>query len=136
MSTQTYQLEVGEAPINQAPTITSRPLFQADLQQPYTYQIEATDPEGEALSYQLLEGPAGISVDAQTGVLTWDAPVAGDHRIVVAAYDAEGLGAAQGYTLRALANELPVIRSTPKTTAFVGGEYRYDVQAQDPEVGH
>lgn len=135
VSTQTYQLEVGEAPINQAPTITSRPLFQADLQQPYTYQIEATDPEGGALSYQLLEGPAGISVDTQTGVLTWDAPVAGDHRIVVAAYDVEGLGAAQGYTLRALANELPVIRSTPETTAFVGGEYRYDVQAQDPEGG-
>ncbi|WP_235111743.1 putative Ig domain-containing protein [Acaryochloris sp. 'Moss Beach'] len=135
VSTQTYQLEVGEAPINQAPTITSRPLFQADLQQPYTYQIEATDPEGGALSYQLLEGPVGITVDAQTGVLTWDTPVAGDHRIVVAAYDAEGLGAAQGYTLRALANELPVIRSTPETTAFVGGEYRYDVQAQDPEGG-
>lgn len=135
VSTQTYQLEVGEAPINQAPTITSRPLFQTDLQQPYTYQIEATDPEGGALSYQLLEGPAGITVDAQTGVLTWDAPVAGDHRIVVAAYDAEGLGAAQGYTLRALANGLPVIRSTPETTAFVGGEYRYDVQAQDPESG-
>ncbi|MGR3278198.1 putative Ig domain-containing protein [Acaryochloris marina NIES-2412] len=135
VSTQTYQLEVGEAPINQAPTITSRPLFQADLQQPYTYQIEATDPEGGVLSYQLLEGPAGITVDAQTGVLAWDAPVAGDHRIVVAAYDAEGLGAAQGYTLRALANELPVIRSTPETTAFVGGEYRYDVQAQDPEGG-
>lgn len=135
VSTQTYQLEVGEALINQAPTITSRPLFQADLQQPYTYQIEATDPEGGALSYQLLEGPAGISVDAQTGVLTWDAPVAGDHRIVVAAYDAEGLGAAQGYTLRALANELPVIQSTPETTAFVGGKYRYDVQAQDPEGG-
>ncbi|QUY46218.1 putative Ig domain-containing protein [Acaryochloris marina] len=135
VSTQTYRLEVGEAPINQAPTITSRPLFQADLQQPYSYQIEATDPEGGALSYQLLEGPAGITVDAQTGVLTWDAPVVGDHRIVVAAYDVEGLGAAQGYTLRALANELPVIRSTPETTAFVGGEYRYDVQAQDPEGG-
>ena len=126
---------MGAAPLNLAPTITSIPLTHADLQQPYTYQISATDPEGEALSYQLLDGPTGVTVDAQTGLLSWGTPIAGDHRIVVAAYDPAGLGAAQGYTLKAFANQFPVINSIPVTRALAGELYRYDLQAQDPDGG-
>jgi RHS repeat-associated protein len=53
--------------------------------------------------------------------------------VVVGALDNGGLGAAQGFTLTAKANGLPVIQSTPGITATPGVEYKYDLQAKDPE---
>jgi RHS repeat-associated protein len=53
--------------------------------------------------------------------------------VVVGALDNGGLGAAQGFTLTAKANGLPVIQSTPAITATPGVEYKYDLQAKDPE---
>jgi len=37
----------------------------------YSFQYAATDPDGDAVTYSLLTGPAGSSIDANTGMFTW-----------------------------------------------------------------
>jgi Putative Ig domain len=53
VSTQTYNLVVGNTPINQAPTISSQPKFSADVNAKYQYQVVANDPERDRLTYTL-----------------------------------------------------------------------------------
>jgi len=36
-----------------------------------TYQIKAIDPDGDSLSYSLVEGPPGVTVDQKSGLITW-----------------------------------------------------------------
>ena len=135
-TTQTYQLVVGSQTINQAPTITSTPGFVADVGNPYQYALQASDPEGQPITYKLLDAPQGMAIDANTGLVQWTTPITGNYNIVVAAFDPEGLGVTQGYTLTAKINSLPVIRSTtPPSGAIPGVPYRYDIQASDPDGG-
>ncbi|PSF35821.1 hypothetical protein C7H19_15470 [Aphanothece hegewaldii CCALA 016] len=132
---QTYQLVVGTQIINQAPIITSTPSFRANVGSTYTYQVTASDPDGQALTYQLLEAPQGMTLEATTGLLQWTNPLTGNYQVVVAAFDLEGLGAMQSYQLTAKVNSLPVIGSTPPLQAIVGRVYRYDLIASDPDGG-
>ena len=132
-TTQTYRLEVGSTAINYAPNITSTPGFVANVGGVYQYQVEASDPDGQTLRYQLLESPQGMTIDAANGLLTWTTPVNGNYQVVLAVFDSEGLGVTQGYTLTAKTNSLPVIRSTPGLEAVPNQTYRYDLQAVDPD---
>jgi len=36
-----------------------------------TYQLKAIDPDGDTLSYSLVEGPPGVTVDQKSGLITW-----------------------------------------------------------------
>jgi len=53
-----------------------------------TIDLDATDPDGEAVKYRGAYVPAGASLDSTTGVLTWDPPLSGDHYLVFRALDA------------------------------------------------
>jgi Putative Ig domain len=132
-TTQTYNLEVGTTAINHAPEINSTPGLLADLSNSYRYQIQATDPDRDPITYQLLSGPQGMTIDPLTGLTQWQNPIAGTYQVVVGALDNSGLGAAQSFTLTAKANGPPTIQSTPSITATPGVEYNYDLQANDPE---
>ncbi|MEM6251324.1 MAG: DUF4114 domain-containing protein [Cyanobacteria bacterium P01_D01_bin.156] len=58
--------------INGAPEITSTPetTFDAGEQSTYSYQLEATDPDGDELAYTLIEGPLDTDID-EAGLLTF-----------------------------------------------------------------
>jgi hypothetical protein len=36
-----------------------------------TYQVKATDADGDSLTYSLVEGPPGATIDQKTGIITW-----------------------------------------------------------------
>ncbi len=55
------------------------------------------DPENGVLSYALTAAPAGMIIDAVTGLITWNSPVVGNAQVMVT--DARGLASIQGYTL-------------------------------------
>ncbi|GEM_PF-1927752 len=38
----------------------------------YKYQVAATDPDGDKLTYALKESPEGMSIDPATGMITWN----------------------------------------------------------------
>lgn len=54
-----------------APHITSTPILSAKLGETYTYDVDATDPDGDSISYSIF-GPSGMNIDKITGLITWD----------------------------------------------------------------
>jgi hypothetical protein len=88
---------------NAPPFFTSAPPVKF-INYHYTYQIQGTDPDGDAVIYSLEEGPPDMKFDAATGLLTWKVPVnaAGDHRIRIAAEDKRGAKAVQEFDLRTM----------------------------------
>ncbi len=66
----------------------------------YRYQARAVDPDGEQIAYRLEEGPAGMAVDAASGMVSWAITPAtlGNFRVKIVATDVSGLSAVQEYS--------------------------------------
>jgi hypothetical protein len=79
---------------NHAPVITSSPITAAGLNFPYSYDVEATDPEGDSLLYLLTTSPAGMDIDPVSGLITWTPDTLGDFPVEVDVSDGN-LGSAQ-----------------------------------------
>ena len=133
---QAYTIEVADGQPNQLPVITSTPGFFATVDNQYTYQIVAEDPDGDEITYTLLSDQAGLTVDATTGLLEWT-PTAGDlgtTLVEIVARDPAGGGSIQQFSLTVLeANNAPVINSTPLTELASGQPFRYDILASDAD---
>ncbi|MDA8105838.1 MAG: Ig-like domain-containing protein [Nitrospiraceae bacterium] len=58
---------------NMPPTITghTKTNFDGKL---WTYQVKASDPDGDPLTYALKEGPKGMTIDPDSGLITWNVP--------------------------------------------------------------
>lgn len=136
-SGQAFDVVVTAGALNAAPVITSLPPLIASVDEPYVYTIAATDPEGAALQFELRRGPAGMSVDPNTGEVTYT-PAAGEEGLVAvtfAAFDPQGAAGVQSFELNVLAaNRPPEILSSPKTSLEAGELFRYDVLAIDPDA--
>ena len=57
--------------VNDAPVITSVPNTSATEAVAYSYAVTASDVEGDTLTWSLTEAPAGMEIDADTGVIRW-----------------------------------------------------------------
>ncbi len=57
----------------------------------YSGKIQAQDPDGDPLTYTLLEGPKGMTVNQRTGEITWDFQPedAGMHTISISVKDSD-----------------------------------------------
>lgn len=89
--------------INGAPLITSLPqeTFNATQQPTYAYQVEATDPDGDGLTYTLIEAPSDAAIDATTGLVTFTPSgiLQPAYDFVVEVTDGRGGKATQNFTL-------------------------------------
>jgi hypothetical protein len=95
---QSFNITVSEPP-NQAPIITSTPVTSVILGETYTYAVEATDPEGDDLTYSLLTGsPTDMSIGDNSGVITWTPTDTGNFDITVEVSDGE-LSDTQSFTI-------------------------------------
>src|SRR3989344_3162602 len=63
--------DVTIAPENKPPRIISTPITTATENVLYKYDVDATDPDGDALTYSLTTKPAGMSINANTGLISW-----------------------------------------------------------------
>ena len=61
-------------PVNNPPVITSVPITEVDEGESYSYQMVATDADGDALTYSLSVAPAWLSIDSGSGLITGTAP--------------------------------------------------------------
>ena len=59
---------------NRPPEITSDPIVNASAGTPYTYDVEAIDPDGDILTYSIIDGPEGMIIDSATGNVDWPRP--------------------------------------------------------------
>ncbi len=134
IASQDYGIIVESVAANLPPAITSVPIYGAAAGEVYSYMLEATDPEGESLTYQLLSGPPGMSL-SETGLLSWE-PTVGDvglYDIHLGVVDPKGLGGAQQFALTVRSNNAPNIVSAPVITATPGLLYSYPVLAVDAD---
>jgi len=56
---------------NLPPEITTDPVTTATVGMKYTYDVDAIDPNGDALTYSLTTKPGGMVINFTTGVITW-----------------------------------------------------------------
>ena len=56
----------------------------------FSMDLDATDPDGEAVTFEAAYLPAGATFNTSNGLLTWDPPVSGDHYVVFRALDGSG----------------------------------------------
>jgi len=67
----------------------------------YSYQVKATDPDGDPLAYSLKTAPPGMTIDPSTGFIQWNVPseFKGKAPITVSVTDGHGGEAIQSLTL-------------------------------------
>ncbi|WP_162848213.1 putative Ig domain-containing protein [Permianibacter aggregans] len=123
---------------NQPPAITSTPSQLIDQGNSYQYQLMATDSDGDLLSYQLLQAPEGMHIDAN-GLIQWTPQVGQIGEVMVRVQVTDGRGGIVTQTFNIVvrdpqaANNAPVIHSAPKTSVKIGQSYQYVVSASDPD---
>jgi RHS repeat-associated protein len=134
-ATQTWSIVVPATKIAYPPVITSLPSYNATAGQAYTYQVIATDPQGQSLTYSISPAPTGMKIDPVSGLVQWTPAnnQAGMQTVQVNVTDQGGLAAHQTYTLDVIVNQPPTITSQPLNSITAGLLYAYDVQATDAD---
>ena len=99
--------------INGAPEITSTPelVFDTETEETYTYQVEATDPDGDDLTYTLINAPLGVEIDGE-GIISF-APLADlkpSYDFTVQVDDGRGGVDQQAFTVEIVTTGLGTIR--------------------------
>jgi len=122
---------------NIAPVIYSDPVTQAAVGQPYGCPVQAHDPDGLSVVVVLIEGPDGMTLDGQSGLLSWlpDADSPDRASVVLHAYDALGGRAAQSFTVDVDGgNRAPSIAHLPVSIqGWEGLPLDIPVDATDPD---
>ena len=121
---------------NNSPVIASIPIETAIMGETYTYTIEATDPDGDTLTYDLTDSPAGMTIDENNGTISWTPATAGSFDVTVEVSDGE-LSDVQTFTITVSEpepiNQSPIIASIPVTYVIIGETYTYTIEATDPD---
>ncbi len=129
-------------PTNNAPVITSAAITNVNESVAYSYQVVATDADGNTLTYSLTQAPSWLSINSATGLITGTAPsVTSNTASAVIIRVSDGITyVEQSYTLTVYdtsvpptppANTAPVFTSTPVTQVDESSPYAYDVNAMD-----
>jgi hypothetical protein len=87
--------------LNTPPIITSKPPFSMGDNGEYQYTIQAEDPDGDNVFFEMVKGPEGMAMDSQRGSLSWKPSPneIGTHSIEIAAVDPDGAKGIQKYDL-------------------------------------
>ncbi|MBN1240388.1 MAG: VCBS repeat-containing protein, partial [Gammaproteobacteria bacterium] len=121
------------------PRFTSTPVTEAAVDQAYTYDIVASDPDPDAvLTLTASTLPAWLTLTDNgdgTGTLTGTPTSAdlGANDVVLEVANGSGAISQQTFTIEVTAAGAPAFTSTPVTEVVIGAEYAYSVTATDPD---
>jgi hypothetical protein len=120
---------------NAAPVITSTPILVGTQGVAYSYDVNATDENGDTLTYSLVPPVLlGMTIDPATGLISWTPPAAAnDYSVTVQASDGS-LTASQSFIVKvaaAVAPAAPVFITTALPPALVQTLYTTTVHATD-----
>ena len=130
----------GASTANAPPQISGRPKTRVAVGRNFSFAPEATDPDGDNLSFSVANKPKWAQFDPASGSLQ-GRPGPAD----VGRYEDVTITASDGHTSNALtpfdvvvvadagANEPPAIFGSPSLTAQVGSTYSFTPSAVDPE---
>jgi len=126
--------------LNSAPLVISEPITTATEDQLYLYQIKASDPNGDNLSYSLIIKPEGMSINSENGLITW-VPTnnqVGIHQIIVEISD-DKESVNQSFEIEVInVNNPPQILSYSPANIDIkineGNSVKFEVQAHDIDL--
>ena len=105
-----------------APTITSTAVTVAAVNEPYSYDVEATgNPEP---NYLLITNPASMDINAITGLIEWMPLAVGDYNVTVEANNIEGFNRQDFVINVAPAPNYPDMTSYWKLDEVASGTYK------------
>ena len=102
---------------NNSPTITSTANTSAIVGETYTYNVEATDPDGDTLIYFLV-GPAGMTINSLTGLIAWTPTTSGDYNVIVEVSDGD-LTDTQSFTITVEENGTYALRDIGPAGGYI-----------------
>mgnify|MGYP000087673068 FL=1 len=123
--------------VNRPPKWLTHDLPAAQEGQPYFIELKGLDADGDKIKYQLLQGPKGMTLDAQKGYLQWQANFrqAGDLKIRVGLTDGHE-EIEKSLSLKVVnVNRAPAFTSTPLLKAVENQVYKSALTATDPDDG-
>ncbi|NET91250.1 MAG: hypothetical protein F6K45_24705, partial [Kamptonema sp. SIO1D9] len=142
---QYFQLEVAYP--NRAPVFTSSLPTSQQIQQgkPFTYQARAIDADKDTITYELIDAPDNLTLNPNTGLVSWTPEELGDVEFTLKARDGKGGEALQNLSLsviEAQPNTTPVIvidsqpttgeiSINPRSQTRIGNPYLYQLPTTD-----
>jgi hypothetical protein len=95
------EVSVTVTPIDDKPSIEPISKTTARVGELYEYQVEASDPDGDDLTYSLIEKPTGMDIDGKNGLITWtpNKHQKGENNVVVEVNDENGNSELQAFTI-------------------------------------
>ena len=127
-ATQSYQICVLQPEGNHAPVFVSEPVLQllppnftpSCPVETWSYAGKALDPDGDSVRFALLEAPVDMSIDPESGVVTWIPSIAiGDYPVTIEASDGKGGRVRQSFSLETVMH-------------FTALEFNFEVQQLHP----
>ena len=118
-ATQPFSINVTS--VNSAPQITSTPVTTATVGVTYNYDVNATDPNGDVLTYALTQAPTGMTINAANGLIAWTptSTQTGSQAVTARVNDPGGLFATQPFSINVGSGTTPattrVDLATPTT---------------------
>jgi len=103
-----------EAPSNDAPVFISTPETLAINGTEYVYDANATDTDGDVLTFGIASGPDGSTVNAVSGVFKWTPSSIGPVKVILEVMDDKNAGSRQTFTI--LVTEKPNVPPTGNNT--------------------
>jgi len=121
--TQPFTIKVSKptpTPINHAPVIYSTPITTATVGVTYFYDVNATDQDGDTLTYLLTTSPSGMAINLANGLIWWTPTAKGNYAVVVKVSDG-ALVDTQGFTIVVSKPSVPPEIYTITASAGSGG---------------
>lgn len=100
-----------DAGVSLQPTISTGPDTTATVGEAYSYDANATDPNGPgcnaAITFSLDDAAPGMTINSTTGVVSWTPTLLRNENVAIRATDASGLSRIQFYTIVVTAPPAP-----------------------------
>jgi hypothetical protein len=136
---------VAAAATNQPPTISGSPLTVMKVKTSYNFLPTASDPEGKALKFSVVNKPGWMAVAPNSGRLmgypkspgTWPniqlRVTDGVNVVTLPAFTLTATATGSGSNSGSTANRAPTISGTPATGASIGTAYSFQPSAKDAD---
>lgn len=125
---------------NVAPIIISEPIITATEDQLYSYQVEASDPNGDILTYSSIIKPEGMSIDSESGLISWTPAnnQVGIHQVIIEISDGK-LSTTQSFEIEVsnVNNPPQILSYSPDSLNIVvneGDSIKFEVQGHDIDL--
>ena len=103
---------------NHPPVIASSPVTSTTKDEPYSYDVNATDIDGDTLVYSLTANPSGMTINSSTGLIAWTPTTSGDFDVTVKVSDGELTGT-QSFTITVEDNSTYNIRDIGPAGGYI-----------------